>query len=286
MIIVADSGSTKCDWLILDQNGNREKTHTMGFNPFFHSSDLIYEKLSENPELIASKSDITHVYFYGAGCSSAQRNAIIELGLKRFFSSAIEIQVDHDLVGAALSTTKGEAGIACIIGTGSNSCFFDGLKVHESVPALGYILGDEGSGSYFGKILLSNFLYNRLPKDIHEKLKDTYGLTKEGIFENTYNKPNANVYLASFMRFVSDHREHPFFRDMIYRGLSTFVNIHVWCFDNFREVPVHFVGSVAYYFREVLEEVASNHRFKIGNIEKRPVEPLSDYHLEKLTTLI
>jgi N-acetylglucosamine kinase-like BadF-type ATPase len=286
MIIVADSGSTKCDWLILDQNGNRIKTNTMGFNPFFHSSELIYEKLSENPELITSKSDITHVYFYGAGCSSAQRNAIIEQGLQRFFTSAVEIQVDHDLVGAALSTTKGEAGIACIIGTGSNSCFFDGSKVHEAVPALGYILGDEGSGSYFGKILLSNFLYNRLPEDIHEKLRDTYGLNKEGIFENTYNKPNANVYLASFMRFVSDHREHPFFRDMIYRGLSTFVNIHVWCFDNFREVPVHFVGSVAYYFREVLEEVASNHRFKIGNIEKRPVEPLSDYHLEKIQTLI
>lgn len=278
MIIIADSGSTKCDWMILDHDGKRHKTHTMGFNPFFHTSDLILQKLQENEDLSSVCQNVNAVFFYGAGCSSESRNEIVARGLRSFFVRAETIKVDHDLTGAALATCGDNPGIACIIGTGSNSCFFDGKLIHEKVPALGYILGDEGSGSWFGKQLLSNYLYKRLPSDISEELTQTYDLSKESIFENTYNKPNANVYLASFMRFVSDHREHPYFRDMIYRGLSSFINIHVWCYDQFREVPVHFVGSIAYYFREILEEVAVNHRFQIGKIEKRPVDPLSDYH--------
>jgi glucosamine kinase len=284
MILVADSGSTKCDWMLIKSDTERIKTHTMGFNPFFHRSELIASELQKNALLMEIAPSVTHVYFYGAGCSSIDRNNIVKEGLQAVFQQTHEIVVDHDLLGAALATTKGEQGIACIIGTGSNSCYFNGVHIEEAVPALGYVLGDEGSGSYFGKILLSNFLYHRLPKDISEALKDTYDLSKEGIFENTYNKANPNVYLASFMRFVSDHREHPYFKDMIYRGLSTFASIHVWCYDNFREVPVHFVGSVAYYFREILEEVAANHRFKIGRIEKRPVDPLADYHEALLKT--
>lgn len=257
----------------------------MGFNPFFHSSDLIFEKLKENADLLDIQDQVEAVFFYGAGCSSTQRNLIVEKGLRAFFHRAQTVDVDHDLTGAALATCGDEPGIACIIGTGSNSCYFDGLNIHEKVPALGYILGDEGSGSWFGKQLLSNYLYKRLPAEIMEELTLSYDLSKESIFENTYNKPNANVYLASFMRFISDHRDHPYFREMIYRGLSSFVNIHVWCYDQFREVPVHFVGSIAYYFREILDEVAENHRFRIGKIEKRPVDPLSDYHEERYKLL-
>jgi N-acetylglucosamine kinase-like BadF-type ATPase len=276
MILVADSGSTKCDWLIINK-GESLKTHTMGFNPFFHNTALVESELLKNVEFQKIKDQVKEVHFYGAGCSSIARNLVIHNALSAVFTNA-DINVDHDLTGAAVATCETKPGIACIIGTGSNSCYFDGDKTVENVPALGYVLGDEGSGSYFGKILLSEYLYNRLPQDLHDAFAERFSVNKEEIFTNVYNQPNPNVYLASFMRFVSDHRDHPYFKEMIYNGLAKFVNIHVWCYDNFREVPVHFVGSIAYYFREVLEEVAKNHRFTIGNIEKRPVDAIAKFY--------
>lgn len=281
MIVVADSGSTKCDWIVIRPDGEYIRTNTMGFNPFFHSSSLIERELLNNPILNEVRNEVSEVYFYGAGCSSEARNAVVADGLKGVFPMVNTIKVDHDLTGAALATAKDEPGIACIIGTGSNSCYFDGEKVHEEVPALGYILGDEGSGSYFGKILLSKYLYHKLPQDLHTELEERYDLSKEKIFHHVYNQPGPNVYLASFMKFISDHREHPFLKDMIYKGLASFINIHVWCYDNFREVPVHFVGSIAHYFQDVLKEVAVNHRFTIGKIERKPVEALALYHTNK-----
>ena len=281
MILVADSGSTKCDWILIDDQNIHHKTHSMGFNPFFHDGDLVFKKLMENDLFQTFRNKIDAVYFYGAGCSSKERNTIIEGGLRRVFEHASFILVDHDLKGAALATSKGDKGITCIIGTGSNSCYFDGEEVHEKVPALGYVLGDEASGAYFGKILLSDWLYHRMPEDLYNAFETEYNLTKEGIFEATYILPDANVYLASFMHFFSKNAEHPYLKDILFKGLYRFVEIHVLCYDNYREVPVHFVGSVAYYFKDILEEVAKKHSFTVGKIEKRPVEPLADYHINQ-----
>lgn len=281
MILVADSGSTKCDWILIDSQSNKHKTNSMGFNPFFHDADLVYSKLMENELFIEYRNRVSEVYFYGAGCSSEARNRIIANGLKRVFSSAETVLVDHDLKGAALSTSQGDTGISCILGTGSNSCYFDGTKVIEKVPALGYILGDEGSGSYFGKILLSEWLYHRMPAELAEDFAKEYNLTKEGIFEAVHHKADPNVYLASFSPFISKHLDHPYFREMVYDGLDKFVNIHVLCYDNYKDVPVHFVGSIAYYFKEVLQKVAIKYSFTVGKIEKRPVEPLTQYHINK-----
>ena len=281
MILVADSGSTKCDWILIDSQSNQHKTNSMGFNPFFHDADLVYSKLMENELFIEYRNRVSEVYFYGAGCSSEARNRIIANGLKRVFSSAETVLVDHDLKGAALSTSQGDTGISCILGTGSNSCYFDGTKVIEKVPALGYILGDEGSGSYFGKILLSEWLYHRMPAELAEDFAKEYNLTKEGIFEAVHHKADPNVYLASFSPFISKHLDHRYFREMVYDGLDKFVNIHVLCYDNYKDVPVHFVGSIAYYFKEVLQKVAIKYSFTVGKIEKRPVEPLTQYHINK-----
>jgi glucosamine kinase len=281
MILVADSGSTKCDWILIDSQSNQHKTNSMGFNPFFHDADLVYSKLMENDLFIEYRNQVSEVYFYGAGCSSEARNRIIANGLKRVFSSADTVLVDHDLKGAALSTSQGDTGISCILGTGSNSCYFDGTQVIEKVPALGYILGDEGSGSYFGKILLSEWLYHRMPAELAEDFEKEYNLTKEGIFEAVHHKADPNVYLASFSPFISKHLDHPYFREMVYDGLDKFVNIHVLCYDNYKDVPVHFVGSIAYYFKEVLQKVALKYSFTVGKIEKRPVEPLAQYHINK-----
>lgn len=282
MLLVADSGSTKCDWIIVMTNGERIETGTMGFNPFFHTSELIASEISANEILKSHADKVKHIRFYGAGASSDHRNSIVEAGLRMVFTNSESVLVDHDLKSAAIATAQDDPGIACILGTGSNSCYYDGTSVHEAVPALGYVLGDEGSGAYFGKILLSKYLYKKLPEDLSTALEKEYGVSKESIFEAVYNKPNPNVYLASFMKFARTHHDHPFFKDMIYKGISSFINIHVWCYENFREVPVHFVGSIAFYFKDVLEEVARNYRFTIGNIIRKPVKPLTDYYCKKL----
>ena len=181
MLLVADSGSTKCDWVFTDGSEKRSTYHTMGFNPFFHPTDLIESEIRKNTELSALASQVQHVFFYGAGASHPSRNAVIEEALKRVFTHA-EITVDHDLTGAVYATCGDEPGIACIMGTGSNSCYFDGQDIYEEVPALGYVLGDEAGGTFYGKELLRMFLYHELPEKIHQGLIDRYQLTKESIF--------------------------------------------------------------------------------------------------------
>lgn len=281
MILVADSGSTKCDWVFTDGTETRLTYHTMGFNPFFHPTDLIESEIRKNEELAATAPAVEYVFFYGAGASHESRNEIVAEALRRVFTQA-QVVVDHDLTGAVYATCGDDPGIACILGTGSNSCYFDGKDVFEEVPALGYVLGDEAGGTFYGKELLRMFLYHELPDKVHEALEKEFNLTKEGIFEAVYNKPNPNVYMASFMRFLSDQREEKWVRDFIYNGFSKFINIHIWKYENHKEVPVHFVGSVAFYFSDLLREACKIHRLQIGVITREPVFNLVDYHLRKL----
>lgn len=282
MIVVAESGSTKCDWLLDDGKGHVNETFTIGFNPFFHTTEVVLEHLKVNTELMKYALQIEEVYFYGAGCSSENRNAVIRVALETMFPQA-KCYVGHDLNAAAYSTYTGEPAITCILGTGSNSCYFDGNEVSEVIPALGYILGDEGSGSYFGKQILAAYIYERLPKELQKDFKGRYQLTKEEIFSKVYNQRDANVFLASFMRFLVPHKEHPYFSDIINKGLRQFAEIHITCYPNYREVPVHFVGSVSYYFQDILRDIASEMGFTVGNVNKNPVSALLDYH-KNLTT--
>ncbi len=283
MIIVADSGSTKCDWIAVKPNGEREELNTMGFNPFFHNEDFIENELRRQESFLELGPLAEKIFFYGAGASSDALRAVVRRGLSRIFPKA-DIHVSHDLDGAAYAVWDGRPAIVCILGTGSNSCFVDEYgNVTQKVPALGYILGDEGSGSYFGKKLLSNYLYEKLPVHIHNQFKERYELSKEEIFQNVYMKPNSNVYLASFMRFLSDNRDNDFVRKMIYKGFSEFISTHIWKYENHREVPVHFVGSVAYYFQDLLREESRIHYLNIGNIVKQPVLNLVEYHIKNKT---
>jgi N-acetylglucosamine kinase-like BadF-type ATPase len=284
MIIVAESGSTKCDWLINHNDGKVLETHTMGFNPFFHQPDEILTHLRGNQDLSQVASKATAVYFYGAGCSSPDRNEVILTALMQFFRNA-HCEVNHDLNASAFATWDGNPAITCIIGTGSNSCYYDGVSVSERVPALGYILGDEGSGSYFGKKLIADYLYKRLPKELQDAFFEQYKLQKEEIFHQVYNTNKANVFLASFMRFIVPYKDHSYIREMVHEGLSTFAEIHICCYPNFREVPVHFVGSVAFYFTEILQEVAAEKGFRLGKIDKNPGMSLLKYHLTKEAAL-
>lgn len=277
-MLIADSGSTKCDWALVRDGRAIENFYTAGFNPFFHREDFIVGELSRQEKMISIAGEIRKVFFYGAGCSSEERNTIIKEALQKVFRKA-KITVEHDLAAAAYSVYEGEPCIAAIAGTGSNSCYFDGKKIQEEVPALGYILGDEGSGSYFGKILLKKFLYHQLPEKISKTLREEYGLNKEVIFENVYSKPNANVYLASFFKVSSAFKEDEFIRTMIAGGMKDFLENHVCCFKNFRTVKTHFVGSVGFYFEDILRQAASPLGISIGKVIKQPISGLVNYHL-------
>ncbi len=281
MYFVAESGSTKCDWILIDNKNNESFCSTMGFNPFFHSSELIETELKKVDKIIKIAPEINGVYFYGAGCSSDELNAIVIEGLQKVFENA-KINVDHDLLASAYATYNGKPQISCIIGTGSNSCFFDGEKLIEEVPALGYILGDEGSGSYYGKKLIANFLYHRLPKEIENDFIKEYNLTKDDLIEQVYMKPNANVFIASFMPFIVKHKENSYFKNMIREGFKQFIDVHVTCYKNYQDLEINFVGSIAHIFEEQLKEAAEAYTIKIGSIIKRPANALVEYHLNHI----
>ncbi|MFN8310101.1 MAG: hypothetical protein U0T73_09070 [Chitinophagales bacterium] len=274
MILVADSGSTKTNWLAYKDG---ECIETIGFNPFFHTSENVISEIGKSEWLLHIAPQVQQLYFYGAGCSSASRNAIIDAGLRHHFKNA-SIVVDHDLKAAAFATYDGRPAICCILGTGSNSCVFDGKQIDNSVPALGYILGDEGSGSYFGKQLLTAFLYGELPSATQQLLSGKYDLTKEKIFSAVYNESHANVYLASFSKVLSESPDQEFIRPMVYEGFYKFFRHHVACYQGNELKPVHFVGSLAYHFRDILQQVADAFQYELGAVDRQPVFKLLDWH--------
>lgn len=279
MILIADSGSTKCDWLLLDGSETVLQCSSMGFNPYFHSESFIVQKLRSHELLMERAEEVDKLFFYGAGCSSLELNAIVHRALMRLFPHAT-VKIHHDLDGAALATYDGAPHIACILGTGSNACYFNGESISEEVPALAYILGDEGSGSYYGKRLISDFFYKRMPEHLAQDFTETYNLTMEKVVENVYTKPHANVYLASFMKFCSTHKADPYIQGIIRPGMERFLDIHVACYPNAKEVKANFVGSIAYYFEDILREVASNMGIEVGKIVKKPILGLREYHLK------
>lgn len=281
MVLIVDSGSTKSDWVLLKDSTVVERFNTMGFNPFFHTEHIIARAIRSHDGLREISGDISQVFYYGAGCSSPELNAVVERALAMVFPNS-ENKVAHDLAACAYATYGGQPAIACILGTGSNSCAIDESgRISEAVPSLAYILGDEGSGSYYGKKLLAAFLYGKLPEDIHNDFVDQYGLDKDTIFEHVYQKPHANVYLASFMRFISNHKDDPFFREMVEKGMREFMAVHVCSFVHFREVKVHFIGSISYFFERELRAAAESLDITVGKIVRKPIDGLVQYHIDQ-----
>ncbi len=280
MIVIAESGSTKCDWSILDDQHQVVLTaKTPGFNPYFHDEQFISTEMSRSSELLQIQNEVDKVYFYGAGCSSETLNSVVFGALRVFFSQA-EISVDHDLVAAAYSLYRGEPVIGCIIGTGSNSCFFDGSKVHEMVPALGFILGDEASGSYFGKRVLADYIYKRLPGEMQRDFEERFRVDWSEVVQKVYQNVHANVYLASFMRFIVDHKYNDYVQEMVKEGIARFIDIHVANYSNYHKYEVGFVGTVAFIFQDILREELLKRDCKPGLIIKHPADQLVKYHKE------
>lgn len=279
MIFIIESGSTKSDWVLVDDKSKQTFYNTIGFNPYFHSAEFVSSEIKKNKEIIGHVSSVKKIFFYGAGCSSEKMNNKIERGIQSVFKDA-EIFVEHDLLACAFATYEGEPGISCIIGTGSNSCHFDGVNLNEEVPALGYVLGDEGSGSYFGKFLLSSFLYHKLPSDLLKDFQETYALTEADIVSGVYQKESPNVFIASFMPFVVKHKKHKFFNDVLVKGLQHFMEVHVCCYKDYLDTPVHFVGSLSVLLEDELRIAADNLGIEIRSVIAKPIQNLVDYHLK------
>lgn len=274
MLLVADSGSTKTNWL----TGEGALYETRGFNPVFDQWQHILAELEKNTEMQTAAANVKQLYYYGAGCSSAERIDTVTKALHQYFPNA-NIHVGHDLAAAAYATYDGRPAIACILGTGSNSCLFNGSDIHEVVPALGYVLGDEGGGAYFGKKILTLFLYHQLPERTYNLLKTEFGLNKEDIFKAVYNQPRPNVYCAQFARVLTQSPDREFMELLVEDGFAEFFKYHVCCYENYRQYPVHFVGSLAYHFRHVLKKVADMHDCELGTVDRQPVYNLLKWHL-------
>ena len=280
MILFADSGSTKTSWLLYNPN-NKTKTYfdTLGINPTVQSHEEILQKIHTNQNLLAVANSVESVRFYGAGCSSDERNALVENALKTVFKNAKNINVDHDMKAAAIAICGSEPGIACILGTGSNSIFYDGENLTESYAGIGYILGDEASGAYFGKQILRDFLYHLLPEEINQHLIDEYKAEKNAIFQLVYKEASPNRYLASFAPILSKFRETDYVKVTLQRGFTEFFDFHISCFENYQEYPIGFVGSIAINFKEELQQVATDFECTIGKLVKNPIDDIADYFI-------
>lgn len=278
MKVIVDSGSTKADWKFLI--GKEETSlHTMGFNPVFHSSDQIEQEVNKAFKGIIDLEQEAEIYFYGSGCWDKKRKVIIENGLKRVFTNA-KIDVHHDLLGAARATCGNDPGISCIIGTGSNTCLYDGKDVIDNVTNLGYLCGDEGSGTHLGKKLIRHYFYRELPKALEEELEVFVGGGKQKILDTVYDGTPPNVYLASFTRFMSEHVDHPFIQRILYRSFAEFIDRHVRKYHGHLTLPVHFIGSIAYVFQDMLKIVLTERTMHHGIFIKQPIDNLVAYHRE------
>ncbi|TRX48802.1 hypothetical protein FNH22_28360 [Fulvivirga sp. M361] len=280
MILIAISGSTKCDWQLIDSAGKATAFSSTGINPFFHSEEEIIDVFNSIKEIAAVKDSIEIVYIYSAGCGSKRLKTVVRNALGQVFTRS-HFYVNHDIVASALSTYEGVPAISCILGTGSNACFFDGDIVRQEIPALDYILSDEGGGSYYGKKLLTAYLHNTMPQELREKFSSQYALSQEEILEKVYMQPYANVYLASFMPFIQDNIKDEYLYTMVKEGMGLFMDLFVRSFSRFNNVKTHFTGSIAYYFKDILNEVASAKKITVGKIIKEPINDLVKYHLDK-----
>ncbi|MCP2045643.1 hypothetical protein [Pontibacter sp. HSC-36F09] len=281
MILIADSGATKTDWRTIDVDNEYEQVTTTGISPQYLDTDKIYTIFEAEllPQL--KERNISAIYYYGTGCSSPERNKRVEDALSRAFPG-IPNYVDHDLLAAARALCGHKPGIACILGTGSNSCLYDGKNIIDNVTSLGFLMGDEGSGAYLGKLLIKAYMYRELPEELATSLTNRYNLTKNGILDAVYGSDIPSQYLATFAKFMHEKRKNPVIKEMIYENFEEFFERHVSKYEGFGELPVNFVGSIAFHFADTLKLVAKKYGCHIGVIISSPSEGLIKYHQELL----
>lgn len=280
MILVVDSGSTKTEWKIIENGIPNESLFSSGINPYFLSDEEILQLLNKEISSISSYT-FSKIYYYGTGCNSETKNNTVREALNRFFSFT-EIFIGSDLLGAARSLCQKEPGIACIMGTGSNSCFYNGAEIVSNVSPLGYILGDEGGSAVIGRKLVSGVLKKQVPKKVIDLFFDTYKLTPAEILENVYMKPFPNRFLGQFSKFISANIEIPELQNIIVSSFDDFIKRNVLQYPESKFLPIHFTGSIAHHFMPFLEDLLKRNNLKKGLITLSPMENLIKYHNTKI----
>ena len=281
MILIADSGSTKTDWCVVENGQPIQQISTKGINPFFQSEEEISNEIATSllPQLKTNALDA--VYFYGAGCGFPDKIAMVHRAITKHLQIKREVEVNTDMLAVAHGLCQHEGGIACIMGTGSNSCYYDGKQIVSNVSPLGFILGDEGSGAVLGKLLVGDILKNQMTPELKEKFLKQFGLTPADIIDHVYRKPFPNRFLASLSPFLAQNIDEPCIHALVLGSFKSFLKRNVMQYENFRNSKVHFIGSVAFYYKTILAEAAQEMNIQLGTIIKSPMEGLIKYHSGK-----
>ncbi|RZJ34276.1 MAG: N-acetylglucosamine kinase [Flavobacterium sp.] len=263
MKLLVDSGSTKADWIAIDDNGKV----------------LFTTQIDDRFDISHNRNNVSHLFFYGAGCGTERMKLYLSKAFRSYFPNA-EVSVHEDTYAAVFATTpKNEKAIVCILGTGSNCSYFDGAELHQKVQSLGYIAMDDCSGNQFGRQLIRGYYFNKMPKELAAEFEKAYDLDADAIKNKLYKEPNPNAYLATFAKFLIQHKDHDFCRKIILAGMEDFVDNYILQYENAHEVPVHFIGSIAFYLRDELEQVLKRHDLQLGNVLRRPIDGLIQYHI-------
>lgn len=283
MILIADSGSTKTDWALTNpQSGDHTIYHTIGYNPYFIDTEAIYYSLSENLVKEFDAGTVTEVYFYGAGCSTPEKTEIVRRALVRTFPKAKTIKVGHDLLGSARALLGSKRGFAAILGTGANTCIYNGDDCELNIDSLGYLLGDEGSGSYIGKKIVRDFMRNRLEPELQARFRERFQIeNNEQIFHTLYTTQFPNRYLASFCKFADEYVTHPYIKNKVRDSFRDFFKNLVSKYPDYKSYSFNCVGSVGYVFREILEEVATSYDMQVGKVIQSPLNDLVQFHIRQ-----
>ena len=288
MILIADSGSTKTDWRIIDGQGKIQQAKSNGINPYYQSQEEILKELQEvrgaGSALPAGRQGVRGdqlkaIYFYGAGCNHPTKNLVVENALKEVFGQ-VEVSVNSDLLAVARGLCHREPGIACIMGTGSNSCYYDGSAILHHIPPYGTWLGDEGSGSRLGRELVILYLNKELPDHLQQAFEKRYPDLRETVMDQVYRNPYPNRYLGQFSRFLYHHMKDPFVYRLVYEGFELFFRRKVVKYPRSLKVPVHVSGSIGFYFNSILRKAAADLGLHIKNITESPIAGLTLYHLQ------
>ena len=286
MILIVDSGSTKCDWIAVDKEGNQllEKMRTKGLNPAILSEKKLTKIIKKNKKLKNNREAVSHVFFYGAGCGTDRPIALLKIVLQQIFINA-DVEVREDTMAAVFATLNqdNEAAVVCIMGTGSNCSYFDGEKLHQRVKSLGYSIMDDASGNYFGRQLIRDYYFNHMPEDIKVAFATKYNVNEDYIKYNLYKQPNPNAYLANFAEFMFLNKDSDYIVELIKKGIRLFAkNMIMQYKEELKTVPVHFAGSIAYFSQDEIKLIAQELDFTVGNFERRPIEGLVSYHIKRL----
>jgi N-acetylglucosamine kinase-like BadF-type ATPase len=274
--LIADCGATKAEWCLL-KDGKQKTIFTQGISPYFLDTEQITDLLMKELKPRLKNVQVDELYYYGTGCANPTNAKSVKKAVSKVFAGA-KTDVNHDLTAAARALCGKEKGIACILGTGSNSCYYDGKKIVKNSPGLGYVLGDEGSGAYLGKKVIQYYLYGTFDDELRGRFDLTYTTNTAEILENVYKKPLPNRYLAGFCKFLADNRGHYMIENIIEDGLNDFFFNHLCKYRETWTLPVSFAGSVAFGFKDVLQQLCDSYEFEMGKVMKNPMGGLVAYH--------